>query len=443
MSQDQYLAKPIDSELNSCEASVDIPTLFRPVLGRCATKRSSLIVLQSEDFALTTIQYGRLKVAEFSCFTLALFGFACGAISSDLSFTEGMRSNNAEKLKILMHMCSVSTCLLLFAVVWRMRQELSWQQAKAIYSYQDDLFTTGKYIQLMVELVINIVHPPFGSHEVSVPHYVNFYNVTVDYQLNSILTIAMLARLYHPIRLFSTLSDFRSCRAQRICQMNGCRSGTFFAVKCLIRDKPKEVIFYMLAIGIFTGSFCFRIFERPLTPYSGFEFGDYGSCMWCVIITMTTVGYGDMYPTSIPGRFCGFVVCIWGVLVVSMMVVAVNNTVDLELGEDKSFLILRRLRFREELRDSAAYVLTSALHFRFNLRHGLSNKRQLDMQLARFRKHLNNFQRLRLQQRSLYDYDSAEDRLERKLNEVIEGNEGLKADIIAIKLALAGVKGKE
>lgn len=440
MSDPLEFRKQTESGANSCDASVHLQDAKKSSLARSVTKRSSLIVLQSEDFALTILQFGKLKIAEFSCFTLALFGFACGAISNDLAFNGEMRESNDEKLKILMHLCSVSTGLLMFGVVWRTRQELRWQQAKAIYSYQDDLFTTGKYFTLLLELAINIVHPTYGTHDVTVPHYVNFYNVTIDYQLNSILTVLMLVRLYHPIRLFSTLSDFRSCRAQRICQMNGCRSGTFFAVKCLIRDKPKEVIFYMLALGIFTGSFCFRVFERPLVEHSGFKYEDYGTCMWNVIITMTTVGYGDMYPASAPGRFCGFIVCIWGVLVVSMMVVAVNNTVDLELGEDKAYLILRRLRFREELRDSAAFVLTSAMHYRYSFKHGISTKRQLDIQMARFRKHLNNFQRLRLQQRSLYDYDSTEDRLERKVNEVLASNEELRAELSAIKAALTGSK---
>jgi potassium intermediate/small conductance calcium-activated channel subfamily N protein 2 len=196
----------------------------------------------------------------------------------------------------------------------------------------------------------------------------------------------------------------------------------------------------MLALGIFTGAYCFRTIERPLLPYSGFQFQDYGSCMWCVIITMTTVGYGDMFPTSIPGRFCGFLICIWGVLVVSMMVVAVNNMVQLELGEDKAYLVLRRLRFREELRDAAAYVLTSALHYKYTLRHNLGSKRQFELQLSKFRKHINNFQLLRLQQRSLYDYDSPEDRLENKINEVIESNEFIKSELNAIKSALTGSK---
>ena len=40
---------------------------------------------------------------------------------------------------------------------------------------------------------------------------------------------------------------------------------------------------------------------------------------------MTTVGYGDIFPMTNPGRLIAFFICIWGVSLVSMMVVALTN----------------------------------------------------------------------------------------------------------------------
>ena len=67
----------------------------------------------------------------------------------------------------------------------------------------------------------------------------------------------------------------------------------------------------------------------------GMDFGYYWNCIWCIIITMTTVGYGnifyvkftgDYFPASLPGRVIMFITSIWGVFIVSMMVVALTNT---------------------------------------------------------------------------------------------------------------------
>jgi len=62
--------------------------------------------------------------------------------------------------------------------------------------------------------------------------------------------------------------------------------------------------------GVLAFGFCLRIFERPLSIYSGMDFSEYENAFWCVIVTMTTVGFGDLYPVTIPGRFVGFVACL-------------------------------------------------------------------------------------------------------------------------------------
>lgn len=55
---------------------------------------------------------------------------------------------------------------------------------------------------------------------------------------------------------------------------------------------------------------------------------------------MTTVGYGDFYPVSVGGRLIGFLSSIWGVVIVSIIVVTVSNMLELETGEGNALLLL-------------------------------------------------------------------------------------------------------
>ena len=55
-----------------------------------------------------------------------------------------------------------------------------------------------------------------------------------------------------------------------------------------------------------------------------------------MIITMTTVGYGDYYARTIPGRFITVIACIVGVFLVSIMVVALTNTLNMNSAEAKA-----------------------------------------------------------------------------------------------------------
>jgi potassium intermediate/small conductance calcium-activated channel subfamily N protein 2 len=89
-----------------------------------------------------------------------------------------------------------------------------------------------------------------------------------------------------------------------------------------------------------------------------------GNCMWNVIITLTTTGYGEFYPKSIFGRIIGLIVCFWGTFMVSFFVVTINNMLRFSPSEEKSFNLLLRLHFKQELKRYAVNVLSAAYKHR-------------------------------------------------------------------------------
>jgi len=73
-----------------------------------------------------------------------------------------------------------------------------------------------------------------------------------------------------------------------------------------------------------------RIFERPLSEASNQNFNYIWTSVWNVIVTMSTVGYGDVYPKSYGGRILGTFICIWGVLLISLMVVTISSSLEFD-----------------------------------------------------------------------------------------------------------------
>jgi len=55
------------------------------------------------------------------------------------------------------------------------------------------------------------------------------------------------------------------------------------------------------------------------------DFSKIENCLWLVIITMTTVGYGDYYAKTLFGRIWTILCAIWGIFVVSCLVVVLTN----------------------------------------------------------------------------------------------------------------------
>lgn len=86
--------------------------------------------------------------------------------------------------------------------------------------------------------------------------------------------------------------------------------------------------------------------------------------MWNVIVTLATVGYGDFYMKTALGRIIGLIVCFWGTFIVSYFVVTVTNMLTFAPPEEKSYTLLLRLHYKEELKRYAVNVLTSAFKHR-------------------------------------------------------------------------------
>mmetsp|Transcript_12425 Transcript_12425/g.6181 ORF Transcript_12425/g.6181 Transcript_12425/m.6181 type:complete len:114 (+) Transcript_12425:2-343(+) len=79
--------------------------------------------------------------------------------------------------------------------------------------------------------------------------------------------------------------------------------------------------------------------------------------MWCIILTITTVGYGDFFPQTAGGRIIVFLLCLWGVCMVAFMVTTVSNELAFSDAEHHSYTILSRLQKREEVKEQAALVI--------------------------------------------------------------------------------------
>lgn len=90
-----------------------------------------------------------------------------------------------------------------------------------------------------------------------------------------------------------------------------------------------------------------RILEAPLSEASGQDFYSMQNAMWNTIITLTSAGYGELYPKSFYGRTVGVAICFWGVLIISFFVVTVTSALEFTPNEQKSFDLLTKLNEKQ------------------------------------------------------------------------------------------------
>ena len=98
-----------------------------------------------------------------------------------------------------------------------------------------------------------------------------------------------------------------------------------------------------MTIVITVFGYAIKVIERPLVlaliqanpDNTADDLSSYLNAVWCMIVTLTTVGYGDYYPRTLPGRGIIFVICIFGATSVSMMVFSLQTVLALNNAENR------------------------------------------------------------------------------------------------------------
>eukprot|EP01016_Furgasonia_blochmanni_P054536 TRINITY_DN9000_c0_g1_i1.p1 TRINITY_DN9000_c0_g1~~TRINITY_DN9000_c0_g1_i1.p1 ORF type:complete len:342 (-),score=26.58 TRINITY_DN9000_c0_g1_i1:11-1036(-) len=205
------------------------------------------------------------------------------------------------------------------------------------------------------------------------------------------LYLFMLLRIILMARILVDSLRFSSNRSQRICAMYGCKGGIYFTIKCLIKLKPFQTLFMALLASMLVFAFALRICERPLNQVSDLmDLSSYYNAIWCIAVTIATVGYGDYYPRTVPGRILCVIVCIWGGFIMSLMVVSLTNSLALDSTENKALSMILRLEYKERAKENAAQSIT--LFGKMVVHKMRKNKRKADNCIRDMRSFLNKFQ---------------------------------------------------
>jgi hypothetical protein len=289
----------------------------------------------------------------------------------------------------------------------------------------DTLFTSKLFLHMLIEILINSVfNPPNlnadfllnGSILVKYDYSFMFNttllknnstdslesnfiseetSVKLQYNISPMISLIILFRFYHLFRLVYTISFWNTVQSKQVCENINCDANLSFGLRAYLIMRPLACLFFLVCTFILFFGLSLKMCEfynKTLTDALsdleniGFikimrKFENLYNACWNILVTMSTVGYGDIYPTTYFGRGVVIFACVSGTFVMSILVVFMNNTISLdekeqqvykEINGDKNKLL--------RLQKSAIKIVRKALEY--NL---LRKRSSEDTHLIRFK----------------------------------------------------------
>ena len=214
--------------------------------------------------------------------------------------------------------------------------------------------TWKHFILFLLKMILFVLCPNPFTFRLVYHFYSDFYDIEYEIPINSVLTSVCLFRVWFIFKLYLVSSSSYSQRSFRISKINNIKISLMFPFKAEMESSSLIINIFLFLLALIVCSYNLRIFERYFDTVNDYNLSNYLNNLWCVFITMTTVGYGDISPSSFFGRINIIISCMFGVFLVGLMVVSVTSYLNIEGIDSNIYQILLKSEKMEE-RNKTAY----------------------------------------------------------------------------------------
>ncbi|CAF3692785.1 unnamed protein product [Rotaria sp. Silwood1] len=223
---------------------------------------------------------------------------------------------------------------------------------------------TNKKIYLIVfEILICAIHPIPRSFprrlKTSVENISSVSSASTSYSLSYIdidiaLGLPMFARVYLLCRFIMFHSHlFLDASSRSIGYLNQVSMDYFFLIKAYLQQWPIRCLTTFCIIVFLVGSWCLRACDYTSTN----EHISMLDSMWLFIETFTTVGYGDIIPSTYCGRSIAAIIGLFGLLSTALLISVLIQKLLLNRWEKYVHNFVLNIQLEKERKIQAANII--------------------------------------------------------------------------------------
>lgn len=167
------------------------------------------------------------------------------------------------------------------------------------------------------------------------------------YYLCDFILVFMFLRLFFLARSIMNYSLYTDSYSKRLCQQYGFTSGVRFSLKVYFINSPMKFVMLLFFINTIIIAYLLRILELPYFRRFGlnkYELDDFNNVIWLILMTTTTVGYGDITVHTYLGRYITMFSAVQGAVLVSLIVLVTADIFKLDNRQSKALRHIRVTR---------------------------------------------------------------------------------------------------
>jgi len=206
----------------------------------------------------------------------------------------------------------------------------------------------------------------------------NLVDIPIIIDANMVAHLIQLYKVYFVGRYFITQSMFFSHSALRICSIYNALHNWMFVIKCRMKKRPTLLLAMLLIVIIYVFAYALYITENVVLIRAGKSpnIDSFMTSIWMVVVTISTVGYGDVTPKTKLGRLVTMVAALSGMVLFSLMTNSLTTELLLNPDEALSYGIIHKLAIASNQETNSALLITHLVHLA-NLRaKGIQDKKE-------------------------------------------------------------------